>query len=155
VEWRTGELAARHGLSPDTLRYYDRLGLLGPGRRSSSGQRVFTSEHDDRLRFVMRAKALGLSLEEIKVLLEAWGHGDDEETRSRLRAIVARTIIDARRLAQESEALAVQLTRIYQQLGGDTPVPVGDPTGLPEVPLEPAAAEVHGELARIEGEARS
>ncbi len=151
VEWRTGELAARHGLSSETLRYYDRLGLLGPGQRSPSGQRVFTSKHDDRLRFIMRAKALDLSLEEIKVLLRVWDHGGDEETRSQLRTIVARKIVDARRLARESKAFAVQLTHIYERLSQGTPVSEGQPTGVPEVPLEPGP-ELQGELARIRDE---
>jgi MerR family copper efflux transcriptional regulator len=57
------------GLSHDTLRYYERIGLLGPVTRNSGGQRRYNGGDIARLRFVKRAQAMDFSLEEIGQLL--------------------------------------------------------------------------------------
>ena len=57
------------GLSPDTLRYYERIGLLGPVARNKGGQRRYTMLDIARLRFVRRAQAMDFSLDEIGQLL--------------------------------------------------------------------------------------
>jgi len=55
-------------LSPRTVRYYEELGLLPGVRRRSGGRRVYGPGEIERLRFIKRVKALGLSLAEIKEL---------------------------------------------------------------------------------------
>ena len=67
--YQIGELAARSGLTPDTLRYYERLGLLAPAKRTSGGFRVYPAETVDRLRFVKQAQMVGLTLHEIAALV--------------------------------------------------------------------------------------
>jgi MerR family copper efflux transcriptional regulator len=57
------------GLSHDTLRYYERIGLLGPVARNRGGQRRYSSGDIARLQFVKRAQAMDFSLEEIGQLL--------------------------------------------------------------------------------------
>lgn len=57
------------GLSHDTLRYYERIGLLGPVARNAGGQRRYQAADIARLRFVKRAQAMDFSLEEIGELL--------------------------------------------------------------------------------------
>ena len=64
-----GRLAHRIGVSVDTLRYYDRKGLIVRPRRMLSGYRNYTDVAIDRLRFVRDAKGLGFSLREIQELL--------------------------------------------------------------------------------------
>ena len=56
------------GLSARTLRYYEELGLLPGVRRRAGGRRVYGDDEIERLRFIQRLKALGLSLAEIKEL---------------------------------------------------------------------------------------
>lgn len=56
------------GLSPRTIRYYEELGLLPGVRRRAGGRRVYGADEVERLRFIQRLKALGLSLAEIKEL---------------------------------------------------------------------------------------
>ena len=56
------------GLSPRTVRYYEEVGLLPGVRRRSGGRRVYGPDEIERLRFIQRLKALGLSLVEIKEL---------------------------------------------------------------------------------------
>lgn len=66
---KIGELARRVGIPIDTVRYYERNGLLPPPPRRASGYREY-DEHDiPRLRFVLRAKQLGFTLVEIRELL--------------------------------------------------------------------------------------
>jgi len=67
--YQIGELAARSGLTPDALRYYERLGLLPPPQRTSGGFRVYAPATLDRLRFIRQAQTLGLSLQEIRTLV--------------------------------------------------------------------------------------
>jgi len=57
------------GLSHDTLRYYERIGLLGPVARNRGGQRRYNNGDIARLQFVKRAQAMDFSLEEIGQLL--------------------------------------------------------------------------------------
>ena len=67
---KIGELASKAGVNIDTVRYYERQGLLPAPRRLSSGYRQYAPEDVSRLRFVRRAKALGFTLLEIRDLLE-------------------------------------------------------------------------------------
>jgi MerR family copper efflux transcriptional regulator len=64
-----GELARKTGVSTDTLRYYEHEGLLPPPPRRASGYREYDEEALGQVRFVLRAKELGFSLEEIVDLL--------------------------------------------------------------------------------------
>ncbi len=64
--YRIGEVAAQTALSRDTLRYYERRGLLGHPSRTNGGFRVYGKETLERLRFIKRAQVVGLSLDEIR-----------------------------------------------------------------------------------------
>ena len=64
-----GTLAKRAGVGIDTVRYYERSGLLAPSRRLASGYRRYTSLELARLRFIRRAQALGFTLNEVRDLL--------------------------------------------------------------------------------------
>src|SRR3546814_4886966 len=78
VHMKTGELAQRAGVSIDTVRYYERQGLLPEPARQASGYRSYVSGDVGRLQFVRRAKALGFTLEEIRDLLALSGRRDDD-----------------------------------------------------------------------------
>jgi MerR family transcriptional regulator, copper efflux regulator len=64
-----GRLAAQAGVAIDTIRYYERHGLLPPPQRRASGYREYAPADVERLRFVRRAKELGFTLNEIGELL--------------------------------------------------------------------------------------
>ena len=64
-----GQLAQRVGVNFETLRFYEKEGLLSPASRTPSGYRQFAESALDRLEFVRRAKSLGFSLAEIRELL--------------------------------------------------------------------------------------
>ena len=75
---KIGELAQRAGVRIDTVRYYERQGLLPPPVRQPSGYRSYAPSDISRLRFVRRAKALGFTLEEIRELLALSGRREDD-----------------------------------------------------------------------------
>jgi len=64
-----GALAKRGGVRIDTVRYYERSGLLSPRTRLASGYRRYSEAEVARLRFIRRAQALGFTLKEIRDLL--------------------------------------------------------------------------------------
>jgi DNA-binding transcriptional MerR regulator len=72
---KIGELARRLGLNTRTLRYYESIGLLPPSSRTESGYRLYSEADERRLRFVLQAKQVGFSLEEIQRILELGRHG--------------------------------------------------------------------------------
>ena len=65
-----GELSRRIGLSPDTLRYYEKIGLLRSVARNRSGLRVYDDKDISRLKFIRRAQRMHFSLAEISQLLD-------------------------------------------------------------------------------------
>lgn len=66
---KRGELAQRTGSNLETIRYYEKIGLLPEPPRSSSDYRIYDETHVRRLRFVMRGRQLGFTIEEIRNLL--------------------------------------------------------------------------------------
>lgn len=65
-----GELARRGGVSVQTVRYYERYGLLQPPPRKPSRYRIYGNGDIHRLRFILQAKTLGFTLDEIRHILE-------------------------------------------------------------------------------------
>src|SRR3990172_357149 len=83
-----GELAKELHLNPKTIRYYEEVGLLSKPRRSESGYRLYSGYEIERLRLVRRAKLLGLSLSEIKELVEYAIDGRCHALEQRLLSLV-------------------------------------------------------------------
>jgi DNA-binding transcriptional MerR regulator len=71
VQRTVKQVATRVGLPERTVRYYDRIGLVSPDARSSSGYRLYGPEDEGKLRFVRQAKSLGFSLEDVRGLIAA------------------------------------------------------------------------------------
>ncbi len=67
---KIGEFAKISGLSIETLRYYERVGLLDNPQRTASNYRQYTDQTLERIRFIRSAQALGFRLNEIKSLLQ-------------------------------------------------------------------------------------
>ncbi len=65
-----GEVSEETGLPVKRIHYYERRGLVEPASRSEAGYRLYTGEEVARLEFVKRAKSLGLTLEEVRRLVE-------------------------------------------------------------------------------------
>ena len=73
---RIGELAKRAGVTPDTIRYYEREGLLDPPARTPAGYRDYGETALDDLRFIKSGKALGLRLTDVREVLAIASGGE-------------------------------------------------------------------------------
>lgn len=70
-----GQLAKRAGMTPDTVRFYERMRLLPQPRRTANGYRVYDDTALTQTRFIRKAQALGFTLDEIRRILSLRGHG--------------------------------------------------------------------------------
>lgn len=69
-QFRIGELASALGLNPKTIRYYEQIHLLPAPERTASGYRRYTASDRERLCFILKAKAIGFTLEEIRTVID-------------------------------------------------------------------------------------
>lgn len=107
-----GAVAKRAGVGVQTVRFYEREGLIVAPPRSASGYRHYPEEAIDRIRFIQRAKELGFSLAEVRSLLELRVRSDAECADVRLRAERKITDIDARiRDLREMRRALAELTK--------------------------------------------
>ncbi|MCL5999601.1 MAG: heavy metal-responsive transcriptional regulator [Chloroflexi bacterium] len=67
--FQIGELSAKTGVSPKTIRYYEQIGLLLPAKRGGNGYRMYDDTDAERLNFIRRARALDFALDEITEIL--------------------------------------------------------------------------------------
>jgi len=74
-QFQIGEVARETGASIDTVRYYEKLGLLDKPIRSDGGFRLYPKEAIDKLRFIKKAQSLGLTLSEIKGIMRCSEEG--------------------------------------------------------------------------------
>lgn len=120
-----GKVARLCGVSRDTLRFYEREGLLPPSRRSASGYRLYTEADADRVRFIRRAQATGLTLDDIRDLLRVHQLRTPEACRrvaSRLRSRVEAMDRKVSELRAFRAELAGALERCEQGLSESCPV---------------------------------
>ncbi|GAA1745058.1 Hg(II)-responsive transcriptional regulator [Luedemannella helvata] len=95
---RSGELARAAGVNPQTLRYYERRGLLAEPRRSPGGHRLYPAGALTTLRVIKAAQRLGFTLDEVAELVDLGihGHGRRRDTSLQRRAAGKLTEIEAR-----------------------------------------------------------
>lgn len=97
---KIGELAQACEVSRDTLRFYERERLLPAPRRSASGYRLYREEDGARVRFVRRAQAMGLTLDDIRELLRARTLKTPEQCRRVAARLGARVAAVDEKIAQ-------------------------------------------------------
>jgi MerR family mercuric resistance operon transcriptional regulator len=98
-----GVLSKRTGCNIETVRYYERIGLMPDPGRSEGGHRLYAEQHVRRLQFIRRCRELGFAIEEIRALLDLVDRSDYTCAEVRNIAIahvdeVRRKIVDLRRL---------------------------------------------------------
>ena len=120
-----GIVAARSGLTIDTIRFYEKQGLVAKPHRSAGGFRLYGGSDLERLTFVSRAQALGFSLLEIRDLLLF--HDEGREACPHVRdllnhklANVRQKIADLRKLETELEGAREQCDLATTKLCNDT-----------------------------------
>ena len=99
---RAGELARQAGVSRDTLRYYERKGLLPAPRRSPNGYRQYAAASLDRVRLIRRALAMGFRIAELAVILKERDRGGAPCRKVRALAEAKLSEVEARLREMES-----------------------------------------------------
>jgi DNA-binding transcriptional MerR regulator len=112
---RIGELTPLLGLSSDTLRYYEKIGLLGTIGRSAGGSRFYTRYDVSRLRFIQRAKEMNFSLDEIGQLLSF--RDDPQHSREETRELTRSKLAIIEQKARQLETLKNELTLLLNLCG--------------------------------------
>lgn len=112
-----GELARRTGSNLETVRYYEKIGLLPKPPRNANDYRVYDESHVRRLRFVLRGRELGFSIEEVRGLLELVDGGN--HTCGEVKARTERHLTDVRTKIADLRRIEAILTRTAGQCSGD------------------------------------
>jgi MerR family mercuric resistance operon transcriptional regulator len=76
MQYRIGELAEKCSVNKETIRYYERLGLIPEPNRTKKGYRMYSLQTIDRLNFIKRMQELGFTLNEIDKLLGIVDHNE-------------------------------------------------------------------------------
>ncbi|MDE2081329.1 MAG: MerR family DNA-binding transcriptional regulator [Burkholderiales bacterium] len=127
------ELATEYDITPRAIRFYEDVGLLAPARAGRN--RVYTQRDRTRLKLTLRGKRLGLSLHEIKQLVDMYDSPSD--TRQQLGAFMAVLAEHRRLLEQQREDLEVTLAEITQHEARCRALLARAPAAPPRSPRSP------------------
>jgi Hg(II)-responsive transcriptional regulator len=116
-----GELAKSAGVHTETIRYYEREGLMPEPDRTSGGHRMFANSDLTRLHFIQRAKACGFTLREVKELL--YLRESDLATCTDVREKAEQKLAETDRKLKSLTELRKHLKQLIEDCpGGDDPV---------------------------------
>ena len=101
--YQIGELSKRIGVSADTLRYYEKIRLLPPVARNTSGLRIYDDKDISRLKFIRRAQRMNFTLAEIGQLLEM--REDPQNARAEARALMQEKLQEVEEQVEELNTL--------------------------------------------------
>lgn len=149
---KIGELASATGLSPKTIRFYEAEGLIPDPPRTGSGYRAYAEPDVARLAFIIKAKHLGLSLDEIKGILKL--HERSEPTCVHVRSLleeklaqIEKVIQDLLGFKQELESLRDQATsQVDCSQAGSNICSIIETSGIKVAPSSLAWAEPLGNV---------
>jgi MerR family mercuric resistance operon transcriptional regulator len=130
---RRGEIAQRSGCNIETVRFYEKQGLLPAAPRTTGGHRDYDAEHLKRLTFIRRSRELGFTLDEVRSLLTLVDGGD--WTCAEVRAMTVEHLADVRRKIADLERLARILEDMASQCEGGA---------VPECPVVDALFQKRG-----------
>jgi MerR family mercuric resistance operon transcriptional regulator len=110
--WKRGEVAEATGCNVETVRYYENIGLLRSPKRTESGHRLYDEDDVGRLAFILRARQLGFSIEELRGLLDlvdgGYTCGQVRDLTVKHIDVVRRKIADLRRLERTMNQIVAQ-----------------------------------------------
>lgn len=114
-----GQLAEQAGVGVETIRFYEREGLLAEPRRSPSGYRQYTPDAAERVRFLRRAQWLGFTLRDAKELLAL--RDDPNADRAEVREKATGKLADIDTRIAELQAMRVELAKLVATCRGAGP----------------------------------
>jgi DNA-binding transcriptional MerR regulator len=138
---RISELADRVGVPTSTVRYYERIGLLGQPVRTSTGYRDYGEDGATRLMFVSRARKMGLSCEQIADLIPIWAGANCVAAHDRVGRLVDAKQAEISERIAELQDFSAQLDAVRLALAATPPPPTcrSDLTCcVPDGPASPA-----------------
>jgi DNA-binding transcriptional MerR regulator len=113
---KIGELAARAGVKVETIRYYEKIGLLPPPLRTTANYRNYGSAQANRLAFIRQARGLGFDIADIRSLLDL---GDDpEQDCGHVDQLASGHLRAVERKIEQLEQLRGELNRMLTQCRG-------------------------------------
>lgn len=116
VVWTIGELSMRSGCNVETIRYYEKIGLLPAPPRSAGGHRLYCDEQAQRLRFVRRGRDLGFAIDDLRALLRL---ADERAYNcSQVKAITTHHLREVKTKIRDLRRLERTLARIESQCSG-------------------------------------
>jgi MerR family mercuric resistance operon transcriptional regulator len=113
-----GELSGRTGCNIETIRYYERIGLLPPPPRSAGGHRLYGVDHLKRLTFIRRGRQLGFALKEVRGLLAMVDGGG--QTCDEVQALTLAHLDEVRRKIADLKAMERVLDAMAAECEGGT-----------------------------------
>jgi MerR family copper efflux transcriptional regulator len=119
MSMKIGEVAERGGVNLQTIRYYEREGLLPQPPRLPSGYRVFPERTVRRVRFIKRAQELGFTLAEVRELLVL--RVDKHRSSAEVRDLAQAKIADIEEKIRTLQTMKAALTRVTAQCSGCGP----------------------------------
>lgn len=111
------ELAHRTGCNLETIRYYEKIGMMPDPPRTASGYRLYDDNHVSRLCFILRARELGFALEEIRALLRLVDGG--VYSCAEVRSMTLRHLSDVQARIADLKRLERVLKRTVAACSGD------------------------------------
>ena len=113
---KIGELAARTGANVETVRYYERIGLLPPPTRTSSNYLDYILGHAERLSFIRQARGLGFDIADIRSLLDLGADADQDC--GHVDHLATGHLCAVERKIEQLEQLRQELNRMLSQCRG-------------------------------------
>lgn len=111
-----GELARKTGVHLETIRYFEKIGMLGAPDRTAGGHRVFDDGHLRTLKFIKRARELGFAPKEVRTLLDLGGPA--KACCDEVREIAVHHLEDVRRKIDDLTRLERHLSATVEQCSG-------------------------------------
>lgn len=147
---KIGEVADRADVGIETIRYYERQGLLEPPRRRASGYRQYDESVVSRLKFIRRAKTLGFTLAEIRDLLGLWVGGETRCEQIRARAGQKIADIEERiQLLQKMKRSLNQIVRRCESQDSPAACPLWEGLASPAISHNPPPAGHSGPASSL------
>ncbi|TCK17862.1 MerR family Zn(II)-responsive transcriptional regulator of zntA/MerR family copper efflux transcriptional regulator [Thiogranum longum] len=116
--YRIGDITNLTGLSADTLRYYEKIGLLPRVSRTASGIRQYQERDISRLRFIQRAQKMNFSLAEIGDLLQM--REDPQHARDEIRELTRNKLAEVEKQLKELDTLRKELRLLVNLCRGSS-----------------------------------
>ena len=142
---RISQLADSAGVPTSTVRYYERVGLMVVPARTASGYRDYADDAAARLRFITRARRMGLSCEQITALIPVWAGANCGAAHERVGRLVEQKQAEIAERIVELQQFSAQLDAVRASLDAEPPLAVcrNDLTCcVPDSPRGPVAIEL-------------